>query len=147
MSSDAGGFKPLMKLCDKIEWGGQIHSCSKGRSYDGKKSELTQRIGKEDFYGKDILIIDDISVKGGTFKGLSTLLRQRNCGKIYLAISHMTIQNLGEDPVTGYFNKVFTTNSKFDKYTREARNGHGGDARINKGDLISPDNLEIIKMF
>jgi ribose-phosphate pyrophosphokinase len=139
MSSDAGGFKPLMKLCDQLEWGGQIHSCSKGRSYDGKKSELTQRIGKDDFFGKDILIVDDISVYGGTFKGLSKLLRQRNCGKLYLAVSHMTVQELGKDPVTNYFDKVFTSNSKFDRYFAFTE-------RIsNKVDI--PVNLEIIKLF
>lgn len=137
MSSDAGGFKPLIKLCDKIKWGGQIHSCSKGRSWDGTKSELTQRIGKDNFYGKDILIIDDICVRGGTFKGLSKLLKQRNCGKLYLAVSHMTLQNLGKDPVTNYFDKVFTTNSKFDEYF------------IPDADECpyNPKNLEIIKLF
>jgi len=121
-----------MKLCDSIKWGGQVHSCSKGRSYDGTKSELTQRIGKDDFFGKDIVIIDDISVYGGTFKGLSKLLKERNCGKLYLAVSHMTIQNLGQDPVTNYFDKVFTTNSKFDEYFSIQ---------------INPKNLKIIKLF
>lgn len=129
MSSDAGGFKPLMKLCDTIEWEGQVHSCSKGRAYNNGVTELTQRIGKDDFFGKDILIVDDISIYGGTFKGLSKLLKQRNCGKLYLAVSHMTVRYLGEDPVTNYFNKVFSTNSKWDKYDYQ------------------PENLEIIKIF
>lgn len=133
MSADAGGFKPLMKLCDNVKWGGQVHSCAKSRSYDGTKSELTQRIGKDEFLGKDVLIIDDICVYGGTFKGLAKLLRQRNVGKLYLAISHMTVQELGQDPVTHYFDKVFTTNSKFDKYYGQ--------------DDFEPKNLEIIKMF
>lgn len=137
MSSDAGGFKPLMKLCDQIKWGGQVHSCSKGRSYDGTKSKLTQRIGKDNFHGKDILIIDDISIYGGTFKGLSKLLKQRNCGKLYLAVSHMTVQELGDDPVTNYFDKVFTTNSKFESYNVWDKNGNG----------TQPKNLKIIKMF
>lgn len=138
MSSDAGGFKPLVKLCDQLNWAGQLHSCSKGRSFDGKKSELTQRIGKEDFFGKDILIIDDISVYGGTTKGLATLLKQRNCGKIYLAISHMTVQNLGNDPVTNYFDKVFTTNSKFDSY-------EAGPKGVAANDHL--ENLKIINLF
>lgn len=137
MSADAGGFKPLTKLCDDIKWGGQIHSCSKGRSYDGTKSTLTQRIGKEDFLGKDILIIDDISVRGGTFKGLAKLLKQRNCGKLYLAVSHMTVQDLGQDPVTNYFDKVFTTNSKFNDYYTY----YGSPNRH------QPENLEVIKLF
>lgn len=128
MSSDAGGFKPLMKLCDQIQWKGETYSASKARTAGGMK----QLIDKNDFEGKDILIVDDICVYGGTFKGLSRLLKERNCGKLYLAVSHMTIQQLGADPVTNYFDKVFTTNSKYDEYWAE---------------LIQPDNLEIIKMF
>lgn len=131
MSSDAGGFKPLIKLCDKIGWKGETYSASKSRNpNDGK---LTQLVDRTNFEGKDILIIDDICVYGGTFKGLSKLLKERNCGKLYLAVSHMTVQNLGQDPLTNYFDKVFTTNSKYDEY-------YGYD------DFI-PKNLEIIKLF
>jgi ribose-phosphate pyrophosphokinase len=142
MSSDAGGFKPLMKLCDNIKWEGETYSASKSRSFFGTphSSCLRQIVDRSDFYGKDILIVDDISVYGGTFKGLSKLLRERNCGKLYLAVSHMTMQNLGEDPVTNYFDKVFTTNSKFEEYY------------LNKGfkpfdSTNKPQNLEIIKQF
>ena len=81
MSSDAGGFKPLMKLCDKLEWQGETYSASKSRKYENGKSILTQIVDRQDFNGKDILIIDDICVYGGTFKGLSKILKERNCGK------------------------------------------------------------------
>ena len=115
MSSDAGGFKPLMKLCDKIKWKGETFSAAKARSWDRiDGTKFVQQINRDDFGGKDILIIDDICVYGGTFKGLSKLLKERNCGKLYLAVSHMTVQNLGEDPVTNYFDKVFTTDSKYE---------------------------------
>jgi ribose-phosphate pyrophosphokinase len=137
MSADAGGFKPLMKLCDQLDWQGETFSASKARTKDGMK----QHIGREDFGGKDILIIDDISVYGGTFKGLAKALRGRNVGKLYLAVSHMTMQNLGEDPVTNYFDKVFTTNSKFDEYYREHSNPEANELSY------IPENLEIIKMF
>lgn len=136
MSSDAGGFKPLMKLCDKIDWRGGTYSASKyrhpGPTIDGG-SKLVQTVDKEDFKGKDILIIDDISVYGGTFKGLAKLLRERNVGKLYLAVSHMTVQNLGDDPVTDYFDKVFVTNSKYNEYY-----GKSG---------LKPKNLEIIELW
>lgn len=132
MSADAGGFKPLIKLCDQLNWKGDTYSASKAR--DPKTGKLTQLIDREDFGGKDILIVDDICVYGGTFKGLSKLLRERNCGKLYLAVSHMTIQHLGKDPVTNYFDKVFTTNSKFNHYYCE-------------GGLKYPENLEIINIF
>jgi phosphoribosylpyrophosphate synthetase len=134
MSSDAGGYKPLMNLCNKIGWEGSTYSASKARvpcGEDGMK--ILQFVERKDFKGKDILIVDDICVYGGTFKGLSQILRESNCGKLYLAVSHMTVQNLGEDPVIGYFDKVFTTNSKYDKYFGT--------------DLLEFVDLEIIKMF
>ena len=140
MSSDAGGFKPLMKLCDKIEWNGETYSASKARKWDygEEKSILTQIVDKEDFEGKDVVIVDDICVYGGTFKGLSKLLRERNVGKLYLAVSHITIQNhKGKDTVFDYFDKVFTTNSKFNNYWVET---FGGQPK-------QPENLEIIKLF
>jgi ribose-phosphate pyrophosphokinase len=138
-SSDAGGFKPLMKLADKLNWIGEVYGASKSRKYEDGKSKLIQVIDKTDFKGKDILIIDDICVYGGTFKGLSKMLKERNCGKLYLAISHMTIDNLGADPVTNYFDKIFTTNSKGFEYLVE---GTGHD-KIG----YRPSNLEIIEIF
>lgn len=133
MSSDAGGFKPLMKLCDKIKWQGTTESASKSRK-DGKVDE--QKVPLEDFGGKDILIVDDICIYGGTFKGLSKLLRERNCGKLYLAVSHITIRDHEKDNVFSYFDKVFTTNSKYDNYYVPNRDGG-----------VQPQNLEIIKLF
>jgi ribose-phosphate pyrophosphokinase len=138
MSSDSGSFKPLMKLCDKINWKGQTLSASKYRWYLNGETKLSQVLPDENIEGKDILIVDDISVYGGTFKGLSKLLKERNCGKLYLAVSHMTVQNLGKDPVTNYFDKVFTINSKYDNYFIENNPGFSENA---------PNNLEIIKLF
>jgi ribose-phosphate pyrophosphokinase len=139
MSADAGGFKPLMKLCDKIDWHGETASASKARSYENGKTTLHQIVPIKDFEGKDILIVDDLSIYGGTFKGLSKILKERNCGKLYLAVSHMTIENLGNDPVTNYFDKVFTTNSKFNSYY------YTFSESLNK--KIYPNNLEVIKLF
>jgi ribose-phosphate pyrophosphokinase len=137
MSSDAGGFKPLMKLCDKLEWKGETYSASKSR--DKETHKLTQLVDRQDFEGKDILIIDDICVNGGTFKGLSKMLESRNCGKLYLAVSHFTVQDLGRDPVTEYFDKVFTTNSKNYYYCVTRSSKYPYEAK--------PDNLEVIEVF
>ena len=135
MSTDAGGFKPLMKLCDKLKWRGETFSASKSRQYIEGKSKLIQQIDKQDFGGKDILIIDDISVYGGTFKGLAKMLKERNCGKLYLAVSHMSLSMINEDLIKS-FDKIFTTNSKGYDYLVE---GSGHDKIGYK-----PDNLEII---
>ena len=131
MSSDAGGFKPLMKLCDKLEWAGETSSASKSRKYVNGKSELTQVLDRDDFKGKDILIIDDICVYGGTFKGLAKMLDERNCGKLFLAVSHMTVLELGKDSVGNYFDRVFTTNSKFeDDYTSDGNTNLAGVTKL-----------------
>lgn len=111
MSSDAGGFKPLMKLVDKINWEGETFSASKSRKYEDGKSKLIQQIDRQDFEGKDILIVDDICVNGGTFVGLAKLLKDRNIGKLYLAVSHLTVPNFNPELVS-LFDTIFTTNSK-----------------------------------
>jgi len=138
MSADAGGYKPLMKLCDDIKWEGDTSSASKSRKWNGQSSSLSQVLPTDNFGGKDILIVDDLSIGGGTFKGLATKLRDANVGKLYLAVSHMTMQRLGDDPVTNYFDKVFTTNSKFENYFQDNRDGNGG---------YQPNNLTVYKVF
>lgn len=139
MSSDAGGFKPLMKTADKINWQGETESASKSRQYLDGKSKLVQKIDRQDFGGKDILIVDDICVRGGTFVGLAKMLRERNAGKLYLAVSHMTLEELNPDLMEA-FDKVFTTNSKGYTYyvTREA----GG---VKYGEV--PKNLIMFNLF
>lgn len=141
MSADAGGFKPLISTANKLDWIGETQSCSKARYASAFGHKMVQQASSNDYEGKDILIIDDISVYGGTFKGLSRILKERNCGKLYLAVSHMTVQNLGEDPVTNYFDKVFTTNSKYDKYYTENEDPWANALGP------QPTNLEVIKMF
>jgi len=109
MSSDAGGFKPLIKLSEKIMWEGETYSASKSR--DPKTNKLTQMIDRTDFGGKDVLLIDDLCVYGGTFVGIAKMLKERNVGKLYLAISHLTVSNPNPELFSS-FDMVFTTNSK-----------------------------------
>jgi ribose-phosphate pyrophosphokinase len=135
MSTDAGGFKPLMKLCDKIGWKGETYSASKSRKLVEGKSKLTQQVDRQDFGGKDILIIDDICVYGGTFVGLAKMLKERNCGKLYLAISHITVEKPNPE-IFDLFEKVFTTNSKNFDYVKQIKDYE-----------VVPENLEIINLF
>ena len=113
---DGGAYKWGVKLMDKLGFDGDVVAASKNRQYVDGKSKLVQQLPNYDFNGKDILIIDDICIYGGTFKGLAKMLKERNCGKIYLAVSHITVQNLGNDAITNYFDMVYTTNSKFSRY-------------------------------
>ena len=138
MSTDAGGFKPLMKLVDHINWSGNTYSASKSRIYEDGKSKLIQQVDKQDFKGEDILIIDDICVRGGTFIGLAKILKERNCGKLYLAVSHITVEILPKELFT-LFDCVFTTNSKNLNYMREAKDHDGMYG-------TKPNNLQIYKL-
>lgn len=137
MSTDAGGFKPLMKLADKLNWRGEVHSASKSRKWEDDKSKLIQEVNREDFGGKDILIIDDLCIKGGTFIGLAELLRKRNVGRLFLAVSHITIKEPDAE-LWNVFDQVFTTNSKGLRYWILNRKRDG---------MVAPSNLKVIKLF
>lgn len=69
--------------------------------------------------GKNVIIIDDISSKGGTFYHSAKKLKELGANKIYLYVTHCekTIFK-GEVFSSGLIEKVFTTNSIF---TAEAR--------------------------
>lgn len=91
--------------------------CEKVR--DVKTGEIIEFfVSSEDLGGHPTFIIDDILCYGGTFKGLGKIFKQRNCGKLYLFVSHCDcvagVQNMVE-----FFDEVFTTNSKqdWDKYS------------------------------
>lgn len=133
---DGGAYKWGVKLMDKLGFNGDVVAASKNRQYVDGKSKLVQQLPNYDFNGKDILIIDDICIYGGTFKGLSKMLKERNCGKIYLAVSHITVQNLGDDAITNYFDMVYTTNSKFSRYWDNTDRS-----------FSVKNNLEIITLF
>lgn len=64
--------------------------------------------------GKDILIVDDISSRGGTFYFSAKALKEMGAGKIYLYVSHCENTILeGEVLTSGLIEKVFTTDSIF----------------------------------
>lgn len=86
MSTDAGGYKSLMKIANKIDWQGEVYSASKAR-VNGKIETV---VDKEDFKGKDVIIVDDIFVYGGTIKNILDIIKDRNVGDIYIVISHVT---------------------------------------------------------
>lgn len=109
LSPDAGAYKWVSKICDKIEWAGEVKTASKSRKFNNGKSILTQELPVNNFHGLDILIVDDICVNGGTFVGLAKLLKKAKCGKLFLAISHITVENPNIE-LSEYFDTIFTTN-------------------------------------
>lgn len=114
LTPDAGAYKWVNKTVDKIGWKGDVLSASKTRTYVDGKSKLKQQLPIEDFGGKDVLIIDDLLIRGGTMINLAKQLKSSNVGKIYGAVSHVTILNPIRE-LTEVFDKFFTTNSKFNQ--------------------------------
>ena len=108
ISPDGGALKKIYKVSEFLG-GIEVVECSKSRNVKtGKLSGF--KVYADDLKGKDCLIVDDICDGGGTFIGLAEELRNKNAGKLYLAVSH-GIFSKGFDELSGTFEKIFTTNS------------------------------------
>lgn len=107
ISPDGGALKKIYKVSEYLG-GVEVVECSKSR--DVKTGKLSGfKVYSEDLQGKSCLIVDDICDGGGTFTGLAKELRNKNAGKLYLAVSH-GIFSKGFDGLND-FEKIFTTNS------------------------------------
>ena len=107
-SPDGGALKKIYKVSEYLG-GLEVVECSKSR--DVKTGKLSGfKVYEDDLKGTDCLIVDDICDGGGTFTGLAEELKNKNAGKLYLAVSH-GIFSKGTDKLTAYFDTVFTTDS------------------------------------
>lgn len=110
VSPDSGSYKKIFKLASELEYKDEIILCNKARNLNDGKI-LAYSVDKADLGGRDVIIIDDICSRGGTFMGLATELKKRNAGKIYLIVSHYEgsadISKLKESGIE----RVYTTDS------------------------------------
>ncbi len=107
ISPDGGALKKIYKVSEFLG-GIEVIECSKSRNVKtGKLSGF--KVYTDDLQGKNCLIVDDICDGGGTFIGLAQELKNKNAGKLYLAVSH-GIFSKGFDNLK-CFEKIFTTNS------------------------------------
>lgn len=108
ISPDGGALKKIYKVSEFLG-GAEVVECSKSR--DVKTGKLSGfKVYADDLNGADCLIVDDICDGGGTFIGLAEELKNKNAGKLYLAISH-GIFSKGFDELNKYFEQIFTTDS------------------------------------
>jgi len=105
VSPDAGAYKLIFKLCQKLGFKGEIVTCSKSRNHT--TGELTTVVPNFD-ENKTVLIIDDIALGSRTFFNIRSEMKNEN---VYLAVSH-GIFNENVDKLENEFTKVFTTNSR-----------------------------------
>ena len=108
VSPDAGSYKKIFSLCQHLNYTDEIIICNKIRDIsNGQIKKIT--VSHNDLNGKDCYIIDDICDGGGTFIFLANELKKRNCGKIYLVVSH-GIFTKGFEILEG-IDHIYTTNS------------------------------------
>lgn len=108
ISPDAGAYKKIFKVAQHINYKDEIIMCNKLRDVsNGVIRSIT--VSHDDLKGKDCFIIDDICDGGGTFLLLAQQLRERNCGNVYLIVSHGIFSG-GLDAFHD-INHVFTTDS------------------------------------
>ena len=84
----------------------------KHRHWRTGKIERLELAGKDKVAGRNVLIIDDICSKGGTFAHTAAALKEAGAKNIYLFVSHCenTIHN-GSVLKDGLISHVFTTDS------------------------------------
>ncbi len=108
ISPDGGALKKIYKLTHALG-GVEVVECSKSRNVrTGKISDF--KVYAEDLKGKSCLIVDDICDGGGTFLGLAKELKNKNAGKLYLAVSH-GIFSKGLTEFSKSFDKIYCTDS------------------------------------
>ncbi len=108
ISPDGGALKKIYKLAQFLN-GVPVVECSKMREVKtGKLSGF--KVYADDLEGKTCVIVDDICDGGGTFLGLAQKLKEKNCGKLMLIVTH-GIFSKGLETLTETFDKVYSTNS------------------------------------
>lgn len=104
---DSGAFKTQFKQIQDRKFPNFI-TCMKSRAH--KTGDIETVVNAGDLDGRDCFIVDDICLGGRTFINIAEKLRENNCGKLYLVVSHGIFNN-GIDHLLEYFDKIFTTDS------------------------------------
>src|SRR3990167_5040219 len=108
ISPDAGANKKILEL-SKNTYSSPIIKCDKTR--DIKTGRLMGfEIYTSDLKNSDCIIVDDICDGGGTFIGLAKELKIKNCGDLYLIVSH-GIFSKGFNELLKLFKTIYFTDS------------------------------------
>lgn len=104
---DSGAFKTQFKQIENIEYPNFI-TCMKSRNHE--TGDIETVVNVNDLSGVDCFIVDDICLGGRTFIQIAQKLREKNCGKLYLIVSH-GVFNQGIEHLLEYFDYIYTTDS------------------------------------
>lgn len=86
ISPDAGALKKIFKLAKRSMSIGVIECSKKRDTATGEISGVS--VPADDLQGKACYIVDDICDGGRTFTEIAKVLKQKNCGKIVLLVTH-----------------------------------------------------------
>ena len=104
---DSGAFKTQFKQIENIEYPNFI-TCMKSRNHETGGIETVVNVG--DLSGQACFIVDDICLGGRTFIQIAQKLREKNCGELYLIVSH-GVFNQGIEHLLEHFDYIYTTDS------------------------------------
>lgn len=90
-SPDSGFAKQARKFANMLGTGVVIGD--KTRTSHDEKAEILELIG--DVSGKNVIIIDDFTISGGTLVELSKVLKDRGANRIWACLSHVLVNENG----------------------------------------------------
>ncbi|WNL63213.1 ribose-phosphate pyrophosphokinase [Citrobacter phage Tr1] len=106
VSPDGGALKKIFKLATPMAL--DVVCAEKIRDTRTGKVVRTE-VPRQDFEGRNVMIVDDICDGGRTFIELAKVLRQRNVGKVELYVTHGIFSN-GMDELMSYFDCIHSFN-------------------------------------
>jgi len=91
-----------------------IIECSKRRDVRTGKIEETVVHYRPEFHGRNCVMVDDICDGGKTFIEIAKKLKEKNCGKIFLVVTH-GIFSKGMSVFRGLIDEVHTPNGRIEE--------------------------------
>jgi ribose-phosphate pyrophosphokinase len=114
ISPDAGSNKKTSEVAGWLGHKGFVRADKLRDLTSGAIKEIA--VYSDDLNGHNVVILDDICERGGTFIGLAKELKKKNCGKVILYITHGVFAGKDKDSVIeslyqGGIDEIYTTNS------------------------------------
>lgn len=114
VSPDAGANKKTADIAEYFSYSEFIRADKLRDLSTGAIKEIV--VYCDDLKGQDVVILDDLCERGGTFIGLAKALKAKNCGKIRLYVTHGVFAGEDKDTVLtnltlGGIDEIWTTNS------------------------------------
>lgn len=145
ISPDAGASKKIFKIAEKINYKGEIITCSKDRDEKGKLAKCIVPEIRTGLLDKEFVIIDDICDGGRTFINIAEIISKRikTFGikpKIHLIVTH-GIFSKGFSELSQYFDSIHCTNSYSDILAISFESNEKGNHKVDLEKLVKQLNV------